>query len=403
MTAEHPDSLANIRNGQRPIDAGAVWGVRVFRSRGAHHTMLCLVSLRVLHVVSSLEPAVGSIGISLRGLFGPLATAGVSSQVLVGRPSLIEIESAAVHVATGDQAADHVANADVIHFHGYDWRLVRLIGPALRATARPYVVSPLGALGPNPHRKARWFERLRSWRADRRFYRGAACVAVLGDRERTDALRRGLSDRVRVLPYGIEMTEAQPVRLAEGSPDEAPDRRRILMLCPIDPVEGVVPMLRAVAELGHDFRGWSITLAGPERAQWRSQLEAAIHRKGFSDRIEFVVNPDERRQQICLDEASFLAAPSFCVRPPVSVLQAITAGVPVLASDHGLPPGLAAHMVVCEPARDRLRESARALIGKSESERAAMARGALEFARSNLEWSALAPQYVSLYSEAAVV
>lgn len=393
----------NARIAQRPGEVGAVWGARVFRSSRIDHTMVYSVSLRVLHVVTSLEPEVGSIAISLRGLFRPLATAGVSSAVLVARPAPAELEGAAVHLATRQEAADRVANADVIHFHGYDWRLVQLLRPALRAAAKPYVVSPLGALGPNPRQKARWSERLRSWVADRRFCRGAARVAVLGDRERTDVLRRGITDRVRVLPYGIEMKETQPARLTPGSCDVAPNRRQMLMLCPIDPVEGIVPMLRAVAELGHDFRGWSVTLAGPERAQWRSQLEAAVHRKGFSDRIEFVVNPDERQQQACLDEASFLAAPSFCVRPPVSVFQAIAAGVPVLASDHGLPPGLAAHTMVCEPARDRLRETARALIGKSQSERVAMARGACEFARANLEWPALAPHYVSLYSEAAEV
>ena len=44
----------------------------------------------------------------------PLATAGVSSAFLVARPSPIEIEGAAVHVATADEAADRVANADVI-------------------------------------------------------------------------------------------------------------------------------------------------------------------------------------------------------------------------------------------------------------------------------------------------
>jgi glycosyltransferase involved in cell wall biosynthesis len=358
------------------------------------------MGLRVLHVVDSLAPEVGSIAISLRGLFRPLAAAGVTSTVLVSRPTSAEIAGADVQAA-GDSAADRLADADLVHFHGCDRGLVELLLPAMRSLAKPYVVSPLGALSPKPYEKVGWFERLRNSLRERPFYRSAACLTVLGERERQDALGRGVNKQVRVLPYGIEIGDSEPPRIAPGGGAEAADERRMLLLCPIDPIEGIVPMLRAVADLGRDCKGWTVTLAGPEKADWRSQLEAAILRKGFSERITFVVDPDEQRQQALLAEAAFLAAPSFCVRPPVSVLQAIVAGVPVLASDHGCFEELAGHMTVCEPSRERLREAARTVINTSEPDRTAIARGAFEFARASLSWDYLAPQYASLYSEIA--
>ncbi len=355
--------------------------------------------IRVLHIVDSLEPEVGSIAISLRGLFQPLAEARISSNVLTARPTSMHIPGADVDSATAGRVTDRIAAADLIHYHCCDRNLVESLGPQIRSAGKPYIVSPLGALSPNPYAKGGWFRRLRRSLQERRFYRDAACVTVLAEKERQHVIRRGLvgENRIRVLPYGIDIDDAKPARIASANGGST-DRRHMLMLCPIDPIEGVVPMLRAVAELGRDFQGWTVTLAGPEKADWRAQLEAAILRKGFADRVTIVVNPDERQQQVLLAEATFLAAPSFCIRPPVSVLQAIAAGVPVLASDHGLPEGLASHITISEPTRDHLREAARKLIRQALSERTRQAREAFDFAGKNLAWPALVSQFASLYS-----
>ncbi len=104
------------------------------------------------------------------------------------------------------------------------------------------------------------------------------------------------------------------------------------MLGPIDPIEGIVPLLKAFAEIGTASDGWNIALVGREVGEWRKMLEAAIRRKGGEDRVQFASAMDLDAQRLWLSRASILAAPSLQIRCPISLLQAAAAGVPVIAS-----------------------------------------------------------------------
>lgn len=357
------------------------------------------MGLHVLHAVSSLEPEAGSVAISLRGLFCPLRAADVTSTVVtldVNKPACEHVD---VRRFDPHTVGNVVEQADVVHFHGFERKLVRSLAPAAHRLGKPYVISPLGALSPNAYEKIRWSERVNRWMRDRKVYRNASTITVLNEKEATDLRRDNLNGRVLVLPYGIDFAEhlvpIEPVTDHDG----IADKRCLLMLGPIHPVEGIVLLLRVIAELGHDFRGWHVILAGPERDAWRAPLEAAIQRKGFSDRITFLINPNLVAQRACMARSSLLLAPSLCIRLPCSVQQAVAAGVPVLASDHGLPSGIEGAVRVCTPNQEILRESLRKLISLSDEERAAIASKARRLGERIFSWEALAPKYVQLYSQ----
>jgi glycosyltransferase involved in cell wall biosynthesis len=169
------------------------------------------------------------------------------------------------------------------------------------------------------------------------------------------------------------------------------------MLGPLHPIEGFVPLLKAFAEVGHDADGWGVVLAGRETGDWRKILEAAIRRKGEEDRVVITTAPDVATQQAWLARATVLAAPSLQVRCPVSVLQAVAAGVPVLASSYVTPGGLEDVIRVCGTSRQDLKAALRWVVSLSDSDRIEFGRRAGEVGRAAFDWSVLVEEYIRLY------
>lgn len=358
------------------------------------------MSMRVLHVVESLKPEAGSVAVSLPGLFPALQQRGVESQV-VTRKLTDSAPQPVPHRDLKAALADRIVReAAVVHLHGWGSRVTRKLAAAAQRAQKPYVIAPLGALSEGPFHKRGWRDRLRGWLVEDRLFRGAAALTALNGAEH-QVLRHhpGAAGRaeVRVLPYGLNMAEYAGAEGAQPNHAPGPEVRYLLFLGPLHPMEGVVSLMRAVGELGGEADGWNIVLAGPERGPWRKMIEATVRRKGGGGRVVFTSAPDVATQRSWLARASAVAVPSLYVRCPVSVLQAVAAGVPVIASDRVAPDGLNGAIRACAPQKDSLKQELRALFRLSDDERIAGARDALERGRSLYDWSVLADRYVELY------
>ena len=354
------------------------------------------MSMRILHTVQSLKPDAGSIAIGLRGLLKSLADADVASTVVTCESNAEPCEHADIACAASADLHKLVERADVLHLHGLNRDLTRRLAPLAKWLGVPYVISPLGACSPNPYDKPRWRERMRRAIHDKSILRGARAITVLNEVE-GDALRRqGLNGRICVLPYGVDFSEFETP--TDSATDAAPDMpRTLLVLGHIHPDQGLVPLMRAIAELGHDFRGWQLLIAGADGGGWLSQLEAAVERKGASNRVAFVLDPDAATQRQLLSQASLAAAPALRVCCPIGVEQALAAGVPVIASNQVLSPGAEQSVRVCEPTRDALRETLRELIQSANADGARLSTEARESARHVFDWTFLRDKYMRLY------
>ena len=174
-----------------------------------------------------------------------------------------------------------------------------------------------------------------------------------------------------------------------------------MLLGPIHPIEGLVRLVKALAEIGTDADGWSGVVAGPEPGDWRKMLEAAIRRKGGAGRVLFTSAPNVETQRAWLARASVLATPSLHFRCPVSIMQAAAVGVPVIASDFAAPDGMNDAIHTCPPTRENLRDALRFILRLSDEERATMAQKACDVCRSMFDWSVLAERYAQLYQDLA--
>jgi glycosyltransferase involved in cell wall biosynthesis len=366
------------------------------------------MKLKVLHVTESLVPDAGSVAISLPGLFRALGANGIESD----SAALDGNETRAADLA---EIKRLVERADVVHLHGWGHPRGRWMARAARRASKPYVVSPHGALGQGPHTKRNWRTRVHQLLRDRRLIRQAAAVTGLNEAEERDLKSRRGNARICLLPYGVDLDDYEFVRESsretgprgtQGDGEAAPllddgwlgrGSKLLLMLGPIHPIEGFVPLLKAFSEIGPDSDGWSVVLAGRETGDWRKMLEAAIRRKGEENRVKVTSAPDVPTQRAWLARASLLAAPSLQIRCPVSVMQAVAAGVPVLASSHAAPAGLDGAIHVCGTTRDDLKGGLRSLFALSDSDRTALGRRARDIGRSVLDWSVLVDHYVRLY------
>ncbi len=347
-----------------------------------------VMSLRVLHAVESTECEAGSVAIALGDLTDTLDGVGVVCET-IARTNEADVP-------------DRVRGADLVHIHGAGGAFACGVADAARRAGRPYVVSPLGAFCGDGFEKTGWWKRLKASSHRRRLLKGAAAVCVLDAFEAAVVRASGHVGEAHELPYGLSFDRyAQDVEALSPDVLDIGDDRCMLFLGPIHPVEGLIPLLRAVAELGHDFRGWRLVLAGPQPGIWRGKIEASLARKHALDRVAFVCNPNIEMQRALLARASLLVSPSLTMRCPTSVVQAIASGIPVVASAHGLGVVVTEAVRVCVSDGCALRDALRPLVTQDHNALRAEGDRMRAMLKPHLDLSAVVGQYVDIY-EASV-
>ncbi len=347
----------------------------------------------VLHVVESLDLRPGAVVISLDGIVAPLAAMGIQSRIVAeGEPGKVQQHGDARDARPLD--VEHVlGQVDIVHIHAWGYGFADRVARAAIQLRKPLVLSPHGALCAGPYDREGWLDRLRRRWRQRRLIRAVRVVTALNKHEETAVSRAHSS--VRLLPYGLAFDDYRMGADASANPGE----RWIVMLGSLHPRGGCVALLKALAEVGPEANGWNLALVGADDGQWRRMLEPAVRRKGGEERVRFDAGAIVDAQREWLSRASLVAAPSLQPTFPLSIMQALAAGVPVLASNLASPPGLDGLIRVCGPRRDELREALRAVLARPDKARRDSAKAAVSAARMALDWSVLAPRWSELYRE----
>jgi len=160
-------------------------------------------------------------------------------------------------------------------------------------------------------------------------------------------------------------------------------------------------LLKALTACGPAADGWQVVFAGPDVADWRKQMKAAVRRKGGGDRVRFVRAHDVDAQRAWLARADSLVCVARRPMCPTSVLQGLAAGVPVLATAAVVPDELGDHIISCEAARASIEQGLRRLLTMTDEERRVMGGRALGVARARYDIRAAAVDYVDAYARAA--
>ena len=119
-------------------------------------------------------------------------------------------------------------------------------------------------------------------------------------------------------------------RFAYREPRPLPEVPVVATVCRLSPEKGLSLLLEAVAELGRRGRDVSLVVVGdgPERAA----IEATVDRLAIGDRVRLLGELEPAAVADVLADADAFCLPSFAEGLPVSIMEAMATGLPVVAT-----------------------------------------------------------------------
>jgi glycosyltransferase involved in cell wall biosynthesis len=364
-----------------------------FRTTVTQHS-----GLKVLHVISGIDPRGGGPAEALRGLALAQAAGGLNVRVLatfapgddLGIAAILQARGVTVrlvgpcrgplgrHPDLNEAAAEAVASADVVHIHALWEEVQHQAARSARLSGKSYLIRPCGMLDPWSLRQSRLKKILYLlWRL-RRNLNAATALHYTSEAERDGATRLRLRPPVIVEPNGIDVSEYMnlPPRGTFRDRFGIPANRVLLLfLGRLHPKKGFDLLLPAFARLEGDS---VLVVAGPGEDDYRDSLKAEAAR---------------------LADADLFVLPSYQENFGIAVAEAMAAGLPVVISDrvniHAEVAAAGAGGVVPTDATALATELSRWLGDASRRQQAgAKARA---FAHSQYDWSAIASRWETHY------
>lgn len=224
---------------------------------------------------------------------------------------------------------------DVIHHHGIWTGVSRALNRWRKRTARPTVVTAHGSLDPWALRKSHWKKRLAMTLYEGQNLRDVSCMQALSMREATDFRTFNLHSPIAVIPNGVPTEwmsfkhDAQRFRAKHGIPTEA---RTMLFLARITPKKGLPMLLQAMNAHRDRLNGWTVLIAGVDEYNHQQQVEALSQELSLQPYMRFIGPQYDQDKHDAFAAADLFVLPSHSEGAPVTILEALGAGVPVITT-----------------------------------------------------------------------
>ncbi|SNS79501.1 Glycosyltransferase involved in cell wall bisynthesis [Granulicella rosea] len=357
--------------------------------------------MRVLHVISSIDPENGGVTEFVLTLLRHAAPGDSVEVVTLDDPSVpfLKVLPASIHAIGPGRTAfaytpafpawlrENLPRFDGVVLHGL-WQYNNLAVFRAISKSKPYVVLPHGMLDPYFKYQSR-FKHYRKWlywvAAEYWILRGAARVVFTTQEEARLARESFWLHRWKeaVIPFGTMPPppdpEAQVAAFFERTP-QLRGRSFLLFLGRIHPKKGCDLLIEAVAEVAHRMPGVDLLMAGPDQMGWAAELQARSAELGVADRIHWTGMIDGDAKWGALRAAEAFVLPSHQENFGIAVAEALACGTPVLLSDKvNIAPEIAADRAgYVEPdTREGVNRLLERWLASTAAERAELAASAL--------------------------
>lgn len=291
--------------------------------------------MRILHYIPSIDRSMGGTSAYMQLLCGSLGRmAELHVATHEGREPL-PMPGARVHYINrslfGGMKRDWTAlldevRPDVVHVNGC-W-LPQCAAAQRWAVARGarVALSPHGMLEPWIMARHRYTRKLPAlWLYQARAVREAAVVVATSAAERGNLLRLGYNRRVEVVANGVDAGSIAMRTSWRRS-------RKLLFLSRLHPKKGIELLIEAVAMLGGEMGGWTVTVAGEGEPDYVLRLRRAAVDCGVAARFSFVGGVYGEEKWRLMREADAFVLPTYSENFGIVVAEALACGTPVITT-----------------------------------------------------------------------
>ena len=382
--------------------------------------------MRILHVISGLDPQNGGPTTALIGMAESQAAVGLDVTILAtwkipdGLPIAERLRSNGVKVihigpATGKlsrhpdlaAATDRaVADANVVHIHGLWEEVQHQAARAARRRGVPYLITPHGMLSPWNLARNKWGKKLfLQWRVRRNLDRAAA-IHYTCDVERDLVAPLKIRANPIIERLGLDLSEFRnlpPHGQFRARWKQLGDRPFVLFLGRIDYKKGLDILIPAFAAA--NIGDTPLVIAGPDRDGYEPTVRALVAAHKLENRVLFTgMLHGPERIEAYVDAALFVLT-SHQENFGITVIEAMACGCPVLISDqvniHAEVTEAAAGEVIPLEINATARALERWMI--DDEKRLAAGRKGRAFAMERYDWKVIAEAWKRHYAAILVI
>jgi len=312
-------------------------------------------AVKVLHVISGIDPHFGGPGLSLAGLARAQAEAGLKVSVAASyysEPSRIAAleklreQGADVrlvgpargflhrHPEISPMLARMVPDADVVHIHALWDELQFQAARVARASGVPCLFKPCGMLDPWSLAQSPWKKKLYLRLRLKGSLDAANALHFTSETEYRLAGPLGLKAPAIVEPNGVDLREFESLPARGGFRARFPSigaRPLVLFLSRVHPKKGLDLLVPAFARI--ESKDAMLMIAGPEEDGYGSVVRRLVEQHGLGDRVLFCGMLHGAERVAALADADLFVLPSYQENFGTVVVESLAAGVPVVISD----------------------------------------------------------------------
>jgi len=376
--------------------------------------------MRVLHVISNLDPIIGGPATAVAGMVRAQLSAGIEASIIATWKNPFDstladgLKQGGVmidmvgpthgplyrHPQLQSRLEKQIAEVDVVHIHMMWEEIQHLAARLARGREVPYVMTPHGMLTHWSLSKKRWKKRLYlAWRMNAHLTKAAA-IHYMTDAERDNLAIANLPAASLTIPLGVNLSEFEqlpPRGQFRRRHPQMGDRPVIAFMGRIHPGKGLEYLVPALARLSSTEA--ILLVIGPDSRGFRRTIEAMIAEHNLQDRVIFTGMLRGTDRVAALVDADLFALPSDHENFGVVVIEALAAGLPVVVSEH-----VPMHRLICEAGvGSTVSQTPPALAAEldrwlsDDRLRTSATERAIPFVHQHYDWTSIARRWVLAY------
>jgi glycosyltransferase involved in cell wall biosynthesis len=224
---------------------------------------------------------------------------------------------------------------DIIHQHSLWTGVSRTTNIFRKNFGIPSVIAPHGTLSSWALNRSRWKKKIALVAYEGHNLHNASCLHATAENEVNDFRDFGLTNPIALIRNGASEQSLQ----ASGNEErfrvqfQIPKGKRILFfLSRITPKKGLPMLIEAIKLITEEWSDWLLVIAGTDEFGHKREIEELVNSCRLTEKVKFLGPLFDQDKLDGFAAADLFILPSYSEGSPIVILEALAAGVPVIAT-----------------------------------------------------------------------